>query len=168
MQLYTLCMDKSHSNSQGAHTTRATCLETASFLLAWTTLAWHLVSLSVSTSQHQVTPFLPGTLTWFWYQALWLQLTSKCLLSSLKRRPILIKCLISGIFVGFNCDIEGCLCCQCCKVCIFFLNGLMCSLWLLQVSPIYKLCFVGSKSHGRKMTQNKKWAYQVFWSDLNQ
>lgn len=143
-------MDRNHSNTQathGAHT-RARRLGTISFLLVWFPLTWHLITLSVSTSQHQVTPFLSGETDLILVPSALASTDFKMTVQPSKNKAnYLIKCLILSVFVGHNCGIEGCLCC--CKVCFLFLKHLMCSLWLLVVSTIYKLCFAGSKSRSR-------------------
>lgn len=123
------CMDRNHSNTQathGAHT-RARRLGTISFLLVWFPLTWHLITLSVSTSQHQVTPFLSGETDLILVPSALASTDFKMTVQPSKNKAnYLIKCLILSVFVGHNCGIEGCLCC--CKVCFLFLKHLMCSL----------------------------------------
>lgn len=158
-------MDRSHSNIQATHRahTRVMCLGTISFLLVWFPLTWHLITLSVSTSQHQVTPFLSGKTDLILVLSALTSTDFKMTAQPSKNKGhYLIKCLVLSVFVGNNCGIEGCLCC--CKVCFLFLNNLMCSLWLLLVSRIYKLCFAGSKNRSRKITEKLKIPSVLKWS----
>lgn len=95
--------DRSHSNIQATHRahTRAMSLGKISFLLVWFPLTWHLITLSVSTSQHQVTPFLSGETDLILVLSALASTDFKMTAQPSKNKGhYIIKCLILSILVG--------------------------------------------------------------------